>query len=188
MTSAHVPGQHPSRPEPRLRIDPGALPDPRRTSPEAQAERRKLHTTPVQHAAKAVAVVFGLVGLLGFLPGITTNIGALEFAGHHSEAMLFGLFAVSVLHNVVHLLFAVTGLAFATTPGAARGFLVGGGLVYLLLALFGLLVGEDSTANFIPVNAADDWLHLGLAGGMIALGLLLSSRMTHEDDTEEVSE
>jgi uncharacterized protein DUF4383 len=38
---------------------------------------------------------------------VTTNSGDLMMAGHHSDAMLLGLFQVSVLHNVVHLLFGV---------------------------------------------------------------------------------
>lgn len=38
---------------------------------------------------------------------VTTNSGDLMMAGHHSDAMLLGLFQVSVLHSVVHLLFGV---------------------------------------------------------------------------------
>lgn len=38
---------------------------------------------------------------------VTTNSGDLMMAGHHFDAMLLGLFQVSVLHNVVHLLFGV---------------------------------------------------------------------------------
>jgi len=36
--------------------------------------------------------------------------------------------------------------------------------------------GESSSANFVPLNEADDWLHLGLGVGMILLGLLLGGR------------
>jgi hypothetical protein len=36
-----------------------------------------------------------------------------------------------------------------------------------------LLIGQDTPANFVPVNNADDWLHLVLAIGMIGLGVLL---------------
>ena len=49
--------------------------------------------------------------LLGFIPGVTTNYEELTFAGHHSGAQLLGIFGVSVLHNIVHLLFGVAGLA-----------------------------------------------------------------------------
>jgi hypothetical protein len=157
----------------RVRIRPGWLPpNPRSSSSEADPQHVKLHTAPVQHAATAVAGVFWLVGLAGFIPGLTSDIGALEFAGHHSGALLFGLFTVSVLHNVVHLLFGVAGLALATSAQGSRMFLFGGGVVYLLLALYGALVPHGSGANFIPVNTADNWLHVGLGLGMLALGLL----------------
>ena len=130
--------------------------------------------TTVQLTATVVAGVFLLVGVLGFIPGITTDYDQLSFAGHDSMAMLLGVFMVSVLHNIVHLLFGVAGLAAARTPRGAKLFLVVGGVVYLVLWLYGLLIDHGSDANFVPVNTADNWLHLGLGIGMIALGLLTS--------------
>ena len=65
--------------------------------------------TNIQKAALAVGVVFLLVGVLGFIPGITSNYDTLQFAGPESEAQLLGLFQVSILHNIVHLLFGVAG-------------------------------------------------------------------------------
>ena len=128
--------------------------------------------SPVQTAALLVSITFLLVGIAGFIPGLTTNYSEMEFAGHESGAMLFGVFQVSILHNIVHLLFGIVGLALSRTPEHARSYLIGGGIVYLAIWLYGLLVGEDSSANFVPVNNADDWLHLVLGVGMIALGLL----------------
>lgn len=65
-------------------------------------------TTPktrLQTADQAAGAVFLLVGVLGFIPGITSNYDTLRFAGHGSAALLLGIFQVSVLHNIVHLLF-----------------------------------------------------------------------------------
>jgi hypothetical protein len=119
-----------------------------------------------------VGAVFLLVGILGFIPGITTNYESLSLAGHGSEARLLGIVQVSVLHNVVHLLFGVAGILMARTQ--SRNFLLYGGIVYLVLWLYGLFVGPDTPGNFVPVNTADNWLHLVLGLGMIALALLLS--------------
>lgn len=127
---------------------------------------------PVRRAAATLGVVFLVIGVLGFIPGITSSYGDLYFAGHESGAKLLGLFQVSVLHNIVHLLFGVAGLALARTVSGARTYLVGGGAIYLVLWLYGVVVDHSSGANFIPVNGADDWLHLFLGIGMIALGLL----------------
>ncbi|KUH92772.1 DUF4383 domain-containing protein [Mycobacterium sp. IS-3022] len=132
------------------------------------------YSSPAQKAALAVGAVFLLVGILGFIPGITTNYDTMTFAGHHSEAHLLGIFNVSILHNIVHLLFGVAGVLMARTFSGARAFLIGGGVIYLLLFVYGLFIDHDSAANFVPLNTADNWLHLALAVGMIALGVLLS--------------
>jgi hypothetical protein len=132
--------------------------------------------TPVQTATVVVAVVFLLVGVLGFVPGITTNYDQLTFAGHMSGAALLGIFNVSVLHNLVHLLFGVVGLLAARTPGGARSYLLVGGIIYLVLFIYGLVIPMDSPANFVPVNTADNWLHLVLAVGMVGLGVALGRR------------
>jgi hypothetical protein len=128
---------------------------------------------PVQTAALVFGVVFLLIGVLGFIPGITTHYDQLTFAGHHSEAALLGVFNVSVLHNAVHLLFGIGGIMLARTFTAARAYLVGGGVVYLVLFLYGLVIDRESAMNFVPVNTADNWLHLALAVGMLLLGLSL---------------
>jgi hypothetical protein len=126
----------------------------------------------VQQFALIVGVTFLLVGLLGFIPGITTDYDSMTFAGHESGAQLFGIFGVSVLHNIVHLLFGVAGIALSRTASTARAFLIGGGVVYLVLWLYGLLIDKAGDANFVPVNSADDWLHFVLGVGMIALGFV----------------
>jgi len=128
----------------------------------------------IQTAAAAVGAVFLLVGALGFVPGVVTDYDDLEFAGNESGAELLGVFQVSVLHNLIHLAFGVAGVALAGTIAASRVFLVGGGVVYAVVWAYGLLVDQQDDANFVPVNAADDWLHLGLAAAMIVLGTFLA--------------
>ncbi|MFI9456769.1 DUF4383 domain-containing protein [Amycolatopsis sp. NPDC052450] len=130
---------------------------------------------PPQVAALIVGVAFLAVGVLGFIPGVTTGYEGLEFAGHHSEARLFGVFAVSILHNLVHLLFGVVGVLAARKRAASRVFLMVGGGIYLLLWIIGLVIPQSSPGNFLPFNVADNWLHLGLGLGMIALGLLTTA-------------
>jgi hypothetical protein len=130
----------------------------------------------LQKAALAVGAVFLLVGLLGFVPGVTTDYGDMGVAGHESMAKLLGIFQVSVLHNIVHILFGVAGILLARSWDGARTYLIGGGVVYLVLWLYGLVIDKDSSANFVPVNNADNWLHLVLGLGMIGLGVALSRR------------
>ena len=133
--------------------------------------------TPVQNVARLVGIVFLLVGIAGFIPGVTTNLyEGLEFAGDDGTAELLGLFQVSVLHNIVHGLFGIAGLALAATASGARTYLIGGGAIYLVLFLLGIVGGGD----WIPLNDADNWLHLVLGAGMIGLGVITTreSRVT----------
>jgi hypothetical protein len=144
------------------------------TNQPAGSARLSRYATNMQKAALAVGAVFLLVGILGFIPGITTNYDTMTFAGHESGAALLGIFNVSILHNIVHLLFGVAGVLMARTFSGARTFLIGGGVIYLLLFIYGLLIDHHSPANFVPVNNADNWLHLVLAVLMIGLGLALA--------------
>ena len=132
----------------------------------------------VQGAAVLVGAVFLVFGVLGFIPGVTTHYDLLQWAGHYSGAKLFGVFAVSGLHNVIHLVFGVLGLLMARTYAKARAYFLIGGVVYLGLWVYGLLIDRGGPANFVPVNNADNWLHLGLG----ALMLLLAGTLAGQRD------
>ncbi len=125
--------------------------------------------------AQTLALVFGLtflvVAIAGFIPGVTTPFEHLEVAGTDSEAELLGIFRVSVLQNIVHLLFGV-GILAAARESWSVTYLLGGGVAYLLVAAYGFLVDLDSDANFLPVNGADNLLHTALAVGLLGAGLV----------------
>ena len=134
----------------------------------------------LQRATLLTGIVFLLVGVLGFVPGITTHYSDMTFAGHDSMAKLLGVFMVSVLHNIVHLLFGVAGVIAARSWAASRLYLLAGGAIYLVLWLYGLIIDQMSSANFVPINTADNWLHFVLGIGMIAVGLALSRSLVRE--------
>src|SRR5829696_4878299 len=141
---------------------------------EAGTGRRRWEgKTPLQTAAQAVGGVFLAIGILGFIPGITTDYDTMSFASENSDAELLGIFQVNVLHNIVHLLFGVAGLAAARAIDTSRPFLIGGGVIYAVLWIYGVIVDFGSGANFVALNTADNWLHFLLALGMIALGVVL---------------
>jgi hypothetical protein len=126
----------------------------------------------IQKVSLGFGIVFLLVGIAGFLPGLTT--GTLSFAGPMSGAELLGVFQVSVLHNIVHLLYGVVGVLAAVNRTLARYYLIWGGVLYLLLFVYGLIVdGTTSPANFVPLNDPDNWLHFGLGVIMAGMGLFV---------------
>ena len=106
------------------------------------------------------------MGILGFIPGITVSYDNLKFAGEESDAELLGLFQVSVLHNIAHLLFGV-GILAARRHRTALQYLLAAGVLYVVLFVYGLIASEKGAENFLPTNNGDDVLH-----GVLALALL----------------
>ena len=110
-------------------------------------------------------------GVLGFVPGVTTHVGSLAFAGHGSRAELLGQFRVSVLLNLVHIASGLPAAVLARTEDGARSYLAGCGIAYLLLWVLGPL----SLGGWVPLNTADNWLHLVWGCAVLGAGALLGS-------------
>ncbi len=110
----------------------------------------------IRTVALVYGVVFLVVGILGFIPGATVE-------GEY----LLGIFGVNALHNVVHLLFGVLGIAAALTRWS-RPYFQGVGVIYLLLGVMGfipgLYLGDDMLLGLVHINLADNLLHLALGG------------------------
>jgi hypothetical protein len=144
------------------------------TSHPRLRRRPQIGLLAVQCAAILVASLFLIAGVLGFVPGITSNLDSLKMYGPDSEAALFGIFETSIAHNLIHLAVGIIGLLLARTYARARAFLLAGGLVYLGLWVYGLLIDLNGPANVLPVNNADNWLHLGLGATMVIFALTLA--------------
>ncbi|MFJ6281175.1 MAG: DUF4383 domain-containing protein [Actinomycetes bacterium] len=132
----------------------------------------------VRSASMGMGVVFLLVGVLGLIPGITTQYDSMAFASG-SEAMLLGAFQVSVLLSLVYLAMAAAGIWMSRGVNQARNFLIGSGVVLLVMWLYGLIVG-NSAANILSTNASTNWLNLIL--GVVAGGLGIAYMMRHRGD------
>jgi hypothetical protein len=114
--------------------------------------------------ARSLAVLGGaavlLIGVLGFVPGVTTHYGDLHFA-YGSRAQLFGVFRVSILLNLVHV--AVGGAAIAV--GWTRA------LALASLALW--LIGVFAAGAWLSLDTADNWLHFLFAVALLGVSLPL---------------
>jgi hypothetical protein len=140
---------------------------------EGGAVREK---TDIQRAAMLFGIIFLAVGVLGFIPGITTNYDGLT-TFDDVGAKLLGIFGINILENVVHLLFGVAGLAAASSWAASKNYFIWGGVIYLVIWLYGLVIDLSSSANLIGVNTAANWLHFVLGVALIGVGFLLSRRV-----------
>ena len=117
--------------------------------------------------------VYLLVGLLGFF--YTQGVPFAQ-PSPGSNNLLIGLFAVNPLHNAVHLVVgAALLLAGVSTAYAAKGTNTTIGVIYLLLGIVGFFLtapdGGRSPINFLALNTADQFLHLGSAIILLAVGL-----------------
>jgi hypothetical protein len=116
--------------------------------------------------ALVVGIVFVLVGILGFVPALVPG-GA-----------LLGIFAVNVLHSIVHLLIGILGIA-AAYAGLARRYNQVIGIVYLLLGVLGFippLVINGQLLGIVSIDLADNLLHLVVGAVMVAFGFGVARR------------
>ena len=122
--------------------------------------------TLAQIYALALGAVLVLVGILGFLVEPSFAVG------DDAQRGTLIAFDINGWHNVVHLLSGIVGLAMAKTAASARLFAIGYGVVYLLVTLLGFIVGDGGyLLSIIPINTADNLLHLAIAASGIAIGL-----------------
>lgn len=127
--------------------------------------------TPTQTFALCTGVALTLLGLAGFLYSSDFPSGHAVVETSNRGAVL-GIFNVNGWHNLLHLLTGLLGLASARSLGRSRRYALTIGLLYALVALLGVVAGNDgSIVSLIPVNGGDDVLHtvialLGLAAGL----------------------
>ena len=124
----------------------------------------------IRTAALAFGVVLLVVGIVGFIPGITADADRLGVFGDVA-ARLLGLFGVNWLENLTHILFGIVGIAASGRADRARAYFLGSAVIYVVLAIYGMVIDLDGPANFLGVNAAGNWLHLALGVATLAVGL-----------------
>ena len=113
-----------------------------------------------------LGAVLVIVGIVGFLVEPSFAVG------DSAERGTLILFDINGWHNVVHLLSGIVGLAMVGTAAKARLFAIGYGIVYVLVTILGFAVGDGGLLlSIIPINTADNLLHLLIAVSGIAVGL-----------------
>jgi hypothetical protein len=114
--------------------------------------------------ARIFGIVFLVVGVGGFVPGLTQPHDHPNLAVEAASGMELGLFPVNALHNIVHILFGVWGLVAARTFSAARTYARVVAIAYALLTILGLIPATNTTFGLVPIYGHDVWLHALLAG------------------------
>lgn len=116
----------------------------------------------LKKAALIFGIVFVAIGILGFIPALTPT-------DNEGARRLLGIFEVNGLHNIIHMLSGAAALLSAKSDAYASTYFKIFGVVYSLVMIIGFLQGH-TVLGLIPVNMADNLLHLVIAGSALYLG------------------
>jgi hypothetical protein len=121
--------------------------------------------TTAQKLAAVFGVVFILIAIMGFIAPGGMQMQPTDPA---TSAQALGMFPVNLLHNIVHLLFGLWGLAASRSWSGSSSFFRVGGIIYAVLAVCGFFLPDG--LGLVPLGGNDIWLHAFLAVVMLAIG------------------
>lgn len=113
--------------------------------------------------ARIYGIVFLIVGIVGFIPGLTQEHDHPDMAIDLASGLALGLFPVNALHNIVHIGFGIWGLVAASRVDASRLYARVVAIAYGLLTVMGLIPATNTTFGLVPIYGHDVWLHALLA-------------------------
>jgi uncharacterized protein DUF4383 len=118
----------------------------------------------VRNFALVYGIVFLLVGIAGFIPAfVVPDSTGQPLAINAGSGMLFGLFHVNVLHDLVHIAFGLWGLAVCRNAVSSARYARSVAVIYAAFVIMGLVPGLDTVFGLVPLHGYDVWLHAVLA-------------------------
>ena len=121
-----------------------------------------------RNCALALGVIFLLLGIAGFIPGLLTiPAESLDTGGVGLDAdsfyakgfgYVFSAFPTNLMHNLVHILVGVLGIVSAST-GNAKLYNRGFAIAYIGIALMGLIPVAKTTFGIMPIFGNNVWLN-----------------------------
>lgn len=134
----------------------------------ADARTARGGASPARLYATLIGGTLLIVGIIGFFYSAS-------FGSPGNTDAVLGILEVNAWHNLIHILSGVLGLlAFASGPAASRTYALVFGIVYLIVAIWGFIIGNhESILGFIPINTEDNVLHLIL--GVLGVGAYAAS-------------
>ena len=142
-----------------------------------RTDRTDRRRTPAQWYCLLAGLSLLLAGILGFFADASFDTGD----GIQGDELL-SIFEVNGIHNLVHVASGLVLLAASAKRASAKTVAIAFGLVYGLVALIGILDGSD-VLGLIPVNSADNVLHVALAALGVVTGLISRSDDRRRSDT-----
>jgi len=124
--------------------------------------------------AQVYALVFGITLLVAGIAGFFAD-SSFGDLGSNVQGDDLIVFEVNGWHNLVHIASGLLGLALMGSAAGARAYALGFGAVYLAVTIWGFIDGND-VLGLLPVNSADNWLHVAIAVTGILAGLASDPR------------
>jgi Domain of unknown function (DUF4383) len=116
--------------------------------------------------AMLFGIVFLAVGVAGFVPGLSQPLHPEHPPVGYDPGQLLGLFPINLLHNAVHILFGLWGLLASRSMGGSVTYARGVAIIYIVLAVAGLVPNLQTLYGMVPLFGNDVWLHAVL--GIVA--------------------
>jgi hypothetical protein len=122
----------------------------------------------------------GIVGAVLLVAGIIGFFYSASFGSPGNVDAVLGILDVNAWHNLIHILSGALGLlAFASGPRASRTYALVFGVVYVVVAIWGFIIGShESILGFVPINTEDNVLHIIL--GVLGLAAYAASDLGAE--------
>jgi len=124
--------------------------------------------------AQVYALVFGVTLLVAGIAGFFAD-SSFGDLGSNVQGDDLIVFEVNGWHNLVHIASGLLGLALMGSAAGARLYALGFGTVYLAVTIWGFIDGND-VLGLLPVNTADNWLHVAISVAGILAGLASDPR------------
>ncbi len=143
----------------------------------------------VQRFAGTVGLLYLLVGLLGLIPVfvVPAPVERLGLTAQSGFGYLLGLFAVNLLHNLVHLGVGLWGWAASRTVIQALRFSRATALLFGALTVLGMIPGLNTSLGLIPLFGHDVWLHALTALAAAYFGYYWTSAMAERRETRRAA-
>jgi hypothetical protein len=137
--------------------------------------------TATQNFALIIGIMYLLIGLMGFIsafvrePIVSPEAAGLGFTAGYGYLM--GLFPINALHNIIHILVGILGIAASISLDSSRLFSGALALFYGLLTIMGLFPPTQSTLGLVPIFGNDVWLHAATAAIAAYFGFIATPNL-----------
>lgn len=120
--------------------------------------------TQVQAFARVFGIIYVIVGIMGFLPGLVSPlVDTTGLAVTTGYGRLLGIFPVNLMHNIVHIGVGIWGILAARDFLMSVGFAKVNAVLFGILAVLGIIPATNMLFGLAPLYGSDVVIHAATA-------------------------